>query len=351
MATKASPRPGTPRGKPSGWCPSSTSSHIIIFLCVFSFISLFYISHESSSSFHLRNSGTEAHLQEIERLVSKLEREVAKIEAKKGELEHGVNHDTKETADKGEEDKEDVEAELIAEPEQLPEKVFVDPNSEKWAAQLKAKLLCLRLRKGALYLYHVRKAAGTSLRDVLHMISLSWKVNFFETEGVVLDHSIFDHQGVTSVLTLREPISRILSLYWYEHVGWFDGILKQTSKCKTLSEWVAAWKDGTPWKTEFINKNPGTVYVEIENYYVKMLIGWKDPNHKIDEKDLEEAKVILSQFDFVFLTDWMGDDTQIDALNAVFPGRSNVAMGHKIRGDHNARTRLTPTLAADEVKC
>jgi len=124
----------------------------------------------------------------------------------------------------------------------------------------------------------------------LHYVSLTWRVHFYETEGVVLDHSIFDHQGVTSVLTLRDPISRIMSLYWYEHVGWFHGVLKQTSKCNKLSEWVAAWRDGTSWKTDFIKKNPGTVYVEIENYYVKMLIGWKDPTHKIDEHDLEEAK-------------------------------------------------------------
>ncbi len=70
-------------------------------------------------------------------------------------------------------------------------------------------------------------------------------MSYFETEGVVLDSRLLEHhQGVTSVLTLREPVNRILSLYWYEHVGWCDGILKQTQKCKSLVEWVAAWRDG-----------------------------------------------------------------------------------------------------------
>jgi len=42
----------------------------------------------------------------------------------------------------------------------------------------------------------------------------------------------FDQQAATasllSVITLRDPVDRILSLYWYEHVGWFDGIQVRT---------------------------------------------------------------------------------------------------------------------------
>ena len=30
-------------------------------------------------------------------------------------------------------------------------------------------------------------------------------------------------------------------------------------------------------------------------------------------------------------------------------GRSSLAAGHKVRGDHNAKVKLSPTLAPDEV--
>jgi hypothetical protein len=42
-----------------------------------------------------------------------------------------------------------------------------------------------------------------------------------------------------------------------------------------------------------------------------------------------------------------------DALMPPYPsihaGRTNIAAGHKVKGDHNAKVRLAPTLAPDEV--
>jgi len=130
-----------------------------------------------------------------------------------------------------------------------------------------------------------------------------------------------------------------MSLYWYEHVGWYSGVLKQTERCKSLKTWVEAWRDGSKWKDDFITKNPNSVYVEIDNYYVKMLSGWHAKAHnnnvhsnnmrgseyhgkyaRVTEEDLETAKNVLRQFDLVLLSDWMGDNTQIEALNAIFPG-------------------------------
>ena len=82
--------------------------------------------------------------------------------------------------------------------------------------------------------------------------------------------------------------------------------------------WVAAWRDGSAWKRGFMAKNPGSVYVEIENYYVKMLSGWRgQPGEHLSEQHLERAKETLRRFDVVLLSDWMADDTQVDAMNAV----------------------------------
>jgi hypothetical protein len=42
-----------------------------------------------------------------------------------------------------------------------------------------------------------------------------------------------------------------------------------------------------------MKSNSGSVYVEIENYYVKMLTGWKGPE-PVGEADLARAKVRYS---------------------------------------------------------
>jgi len=252
--------------------------------------------------------------------------------------------------------------EPISENNQEAASLHEDRYTEEWLAQLTSKLRCLKLKSGGIYLYHTRKAAGTSIRDILSFIASDWHIPYYETEGVVMKKNLVNHHGLLTVTSLRHPISRILSLYWYEHVGWYDGILKQTNRCKTLQEWTQAWLDGSPWKDKFVAKNPYSNYVEIENYYVKMLIGWQGHSssssrglggggasrRRVGMKELEEAKAVLRKFDLVLLSEWMGDSTQVEAMNALFPGRGRIAAGHKVRGDFKAKERLTPKLAADE---
>lgn len=251
-----------------------------------------------------------------------------------------------------------------------------------------------------------------------------WHVPLYETEGLTLDWRFltfpvlkpivptqntnsggggqstlasFAQQAagasLLSVVTLRDPIDRILSLYWYEHVGWFDGIQKKTEKCATLKNWVSYWSDGSATKTKFQTSNPYNVYVEISNYYVKSLVGWKGPagrgssggggdgaenvvvNDSVVEKQrsrsgfsssssssgskadditaehLQIAKKVLDSFDIVLLTEWMSDSSQIDALNAVFPGRNIIATKQLLKGDKLAKQRLQETLSPlDELE-
>ena len=234
----------------------------------------------------------------------------------------------------------------------------VAADQSKWVESIRGKLLCLQGGTGGVFLYHVRKAAGTSIRDVLEQSCARWHVGFYEVEGLTLDTEFLDYKSVNSastsllsVLTLRDPVERALSMYWYEHVGWWDGIQKKTDKCHTLTEWIATWRDSSDWKKEFMKKNPKTVYVEIENYYVKVLTGWTGPHvdGPLSEKHLEQAKHVLDRFDVVMLTEWMNDATQIDALNALFPGRNMVATKHMVKGDKNAKDRLLSKLAPNEA--
>jgi hypothetical protein len=219
---------------------------------------------------------------------------------------------------------------------------------KKWLEKFSGNIMCLHNKQGSLYLYHARKAAGTTVREILEHGSRTWRVPYYETEGLSLKNAdnILNLHGLVSVTTLRDPIKRILSLYWYEHVGWFDGILHQTHKCKSMRTWVNGWKDGNDWKTTFMQKNPNNVYVEIENYYVKMLTGWRGPD-KVTSNDLEKAKQVLADFDIVLIMEWMNDESQIDAINFVFPGRNNIATNHHVKGDKAVITRLQSTLAPD----
>ena len=204
-----------------------------------------------------------------------------------------------------------------------PIKREIKRDEYRWSLQLIAKLQCLH--SGGLegiFLYHMRKAAGTTIRNILTDASSRWQIPFFETEGPTLN-SQFLNESLFTVTSLRDPIERIQSLYWYEHVGWFHGVKKETEKCKSFRVWVDAWRDGSKWKTEFITENPSSVYVEIENYYVKALSGWTGPD-PVNEKDYLIAIENLNKFDVIYVTEWMNLEGQIKAMNSIFSMQSTI---------------------------
>ncbi len=98
----------------------------------------------------------------------------------------------------------------------------------QWVQRVHTKLACIREGFGAFYLLHMRKAAGTTTRE---MISSSFSRDlrhikpFYETEGKSVSPMFFQNYGginptdgagsLLTVTSLRDPISRILSLYWY----------------------------------------------------------------------------------------------------------------------------------------
>lgn len=258
----------------------------------------------------------------------------------------------------------EVNSETIHQKSSIASSLDNKGQDETWYKGLVHKLACLQKGCGGVFLYHVRKAAGTSIRDVLEQACKRWRVSLFETEGLTLDSTFLSHGSsggglgsvpggggtLLSVTTLRDPVQRAISMYWYEHVGWWDGIQKKTEKCHTLSDWVATWRDDSPWKKDFMKKNPRSVYVEIENYYVKMLMGWtgEHVDGKLNESHLSKAKQVLNSFDVILLTEWMEDASQIDAQNALFPGRSTIATKHMLKGDKKAKERLQSKLAPNE---
>jgi hypothetical protein len=240
-----------------------------------------------------------------------------------------------------------------------------DLDHQKWSDRILHKLICFKASTTAIYLYHVRKAAGTTIRDFFHLLARKQRVPFFETEGIVVNPSLLHIKELLTLISFRDPIERIISLYWYEHVAWYYSVVKKHDKLKTLSEWINGWKDGSPLKTTIQKKFPTNNYVEIENYYTKLLIGYQyDINkesfeqRKLTKDDLEKAKEMLRQFDLIFISEWINDKQHIerkvihDIYNEYFmkQGNEDKVIAHKIKGDLNIRKKLGPTYAKDEVR-
>lgn len=220
-------------------------------------------------------------------------------------------------------------------------------RSRLWSQQRREGVY---LNDKSIFFYHARKAGGTSVEKALKLIGAYYNYDVLITEGITLDHRFLDLARSISVISLRHPIDRIVSLYWYEHVMWWYGPGKNPSKCRTFSEWVNAWRDGTPWKERILLANPDTTYVEVENYFIKNLLGGSVRQSSIGEPELEQAKKILDKFDIVLLTKWMNDKRQISYMKSLFPKLPEESFSqHLTESDRTLISKLESDLAADKV--
>ena len=101
------------------------------------------------------------------------------------------------------------------------ETLGANADDAAWLSKLQSKSRCVAAKKGAYYLYHFRKTGGTTLREMLNRQARRTSTPFFETEGLTMPPGVLQVNGMVTVTSLRCPIERILSLYWYEHVAWF----------------------------------------------------------------------------------------------------------------------------------
>jgi len=216
-----------------------------------------------------------------------------------------------------------------------------------WCARLGRKQRCVASGAGGYYLYHARKAAGTTLRTALQEAARRHRVAYWETEGLSIDPMFLGLRSIITVMSVRDPVRRVLSMYWYEHVGWHDGIVHDPAGLRTLREWVDEWKDDSAWKRDFARRNPGNVYVEVQNYYTKALAGWNAAGAAaaVDAAALSRARAALERFDAIFVVE-----------RATWPNHTALlrrVLGHDapllatLRGDDAARRRLAPRLAPD----
>jgi hypothetical protein len=204
----------------------------------------------------------------------------------------------------------------------------VNPNeTTPWINSLSQKLFCRQLfPNSSYYLYHVRKAAGTTIRELVRESAQRNGVKLYETEGKTLNAKLLDIKSIISFISLRDPIDRIISLYWYEHVSWYVSVAKEPQRVVPFAVWLSAWRDGGSWKERILLEYPTSNYVEVENYYVKMLVGWNansgvgHGSGRVGRKELEKAKEILSRFDVVLITEWLQEnEMQKQLLSMITP--------------------------------
>lgn len=217
-----------------------------------------------------------------------------------------------------------------------------------WASRLERKMACVASGRGALYLYHMRKAAGTTLRGALQRAAAARRCAYYETEGLAIDAAFLGVRSAITVVGLRDPVARALSLYWYEHVGWHDGVKHEPEKVRPLADWVDEWSDGSAWKSAFAKANPSNVYIEIANYYTKALTGWnrRGAGEALGSDALEAAKRALERFDVVFVVE-RATRANHTALLAAALGLPGLALPETLKGDGAAKARLAPRLAPD----
>jgi hypothetical protein len=79
------------------------------------------------------------------------------------------------------------------------------------------------------------------------------------------------------------------------------------------------------------------VYVEVDNYYTKILSGWIGPE-PINEKDYEIAISSLHKIDVILISEWMNSITQIEVIDILFPsGKRDTNNIHNVVSDRKIR--------------
>ncbi|KAG7347902.1 sulfotransferase family protein [Nitzschia inconspicua] len=162
---------------------------------------------------------------------------------------------------------------------------------------------CVQAGYGGVYFKHFRKAGGTTLYNSFRDNQcLRRQMPIFASEFPFFNRDTFDVLNSTVfVTTLRHPIDRILSLYWFEgrwprtcHKACENNKTKDdTNKVADLEEWIEAIHDqSNHTNLRYVRHNGCGQWVSVENYYTRILLG-------VDRaRDEEQAKSTLHQRGF-----------------------------------------------------
>ena len=109
----------------------------------------------------------------------------------------------------------------------------VYPQDTIWSRGLKQKLQCVYANRGGLLLYHIRKAAGTTMREVMTLAAQRWHVPLYETEGLTLDWRFLTFPALKP--STPTPAAGSLSRTGDAIVNAADSFAQQVAKASLLS--------------------------------------------------------------------------------------------------------------------
>lgn len=121
----------------------------------------------------------------------------------------------------------ELEAELRAMPEYEALTSTQNVKPFRSPADMARAQACFRQFQGYGYLLHMRKAGGTTLRNYLNdLLTAKPDHLVYVSEGQTFNVSCFRDQGELLTMTsLRHPMARILSSYWFEGQFQYKGTL------------------------------------------------------------------------------------------------------------------------------
>lgn len=202
--------------------------------------------------------------------------------------------------------------------------------------------LCTRAHRGGVYIKHHRKAGGSSLYSILnrqvcsHTPVYSSELPFFNAT-----HSFSTLPNSTVFITsLRDPIDRILSLYWFEG-RWprtcelaceLNKTKDDSTKVADLDEWIeAVYHQSKKSKYKLRYHSSCGQWQSVENYYTRQLLGVDRGderqflNKTLTDDDLYRAKQILASFDLVMIQERYQSDRDMvrifKTITAANPGQ------------------------------
>ena len=153
----------------------------------------------------------------------------------------------------------------------------------------------------AIFVYHMRKAGGTSLRRYCKKLSSAKSLDYHVVEGYSLDYEQFfrPDKKTLHITSLREPLARIKSLYCFEGRWSQKEKDRSAANAKPFAVWIRETSQRHGSKPNFLWTCP-------TNYYVKALIGYpRSGKDSIGQAEFDLAKRRLESFEIVLITEWL----------------------------------------------
>jgi len=237
---------------------------------------------------------------------------------------------------------------------------------------------CVRSGQGGIYIKHFRKAGGSSVTMIATKNACRRRKehveNFIPVYGSELPYFNHTHSfgvhapSMVFITALRDPIERIISLYWFE--GRWPRICDSVCEGKREKTNETAVADFAEWIERVHNQNDYPdrrlkltyhnncgQWQSVENYYIRQLLAvdrMRDKNLALRDDEyfnnvtitrdhLEKAKRVLAAFDLVVDIEELGKDPELELMLYEITGGSKRRPAKEPKSEHSRINSLRKT--------